>query len=169
MPFFNQLGHLSIKKSHQKSPYMRSVHIGIGHDDDLMITEFIQTKIRLFDACSKRRNDDTDLFALQDLIKSGFFHIENFAFQWQNCLVTAITSLFGRAAGGISLHDKYFTLSWIPLLTIGQLPWKGSRFKNAFAPGQLSSLTSSFTGSGRIKNFCDDFFRNRRIFLKIDG
>ena len=39
MALFNEIRHKIINKSQHQGGNMRSVHIGIGHNDNLMITE----------------------------------------------------------------------------------------------------------------------------------
>ena len=48
----NKLWHLAVKESQQKRTDMRAVNIRIGHDDDFMITDFINIKIFSANTCA---------------------------------------------------------------------------------------------------------------------
>ena len=39
MTFFDQLGHFTIKEGHQQARDMGAVHVGVGHDDNLLVAQ----------------------------------------------------------------------------------------------------------------------------------
>ena len=104
----NQLRHLAIEKRQQQSTNMASVDIGIGHDDNFMIAAFVGIEIVTSDTGAKRGNDGSDFGGIQHLVKTGTFNVQNFTAQRHNRLIAAMTPLFGRTAGGISLNDEDF-------------------------------------------------------------
>lgn len=87
---------------------MASVDIGIGHDDNFMIAAFVGIEIVTSDTGAKRGNDGSDFGGIQHLVKTGTFNVQNFTAQRHNRLIAAMTPLFGRTAGGISLNDEDF-------------------------------------------------------------
>ena len=53
---------------------MRTVDIGIGHDDDLVVTKFGNIKI-LMDSGSKRSDHRLDLRIAVNLVQSRFLYV----------------------------------------------------------------------------------------------
>ena len=72
-----------------------------------MVSQFFQVKIRAFDSCTQRRNDNTDLFALQNSVEPGFLNIQDFSFKGQYRLEPAIPRLFCRSACRIPFNKEY--------------------------------------------------------------
>ncbi len=54
---------------------MRTIHIGIGHDNHLMVSQSADIIIFLADARSQGRHHDLDFFILQHLVEAGLFNI----------------------------------------------------------------------------------------------
>ncbi len=107
---FDQFGHLSIEEGEQKCANVRTVHVRICHDDDLVVADFVDVKIVNTDACTNCRDESSNLVVVQNLVESGLFHIQHLAAKWKNGLSFAIAALFGRAAGAVALHDEDFAL-----------------------------------------------------------
>ena len=84
---------------------MRAVHVGIGHDDDAVVTQFFGVELFFADACAQCGNQGGDLLAGEHFFKTGFFDVQDFAFERQNSLEFAVAALFGRTAGGIALDQ----------------------------------------------------------------
>jgi hypothetical protein len=57
---------------------------------------------------AKGGNHSFDFFISQNSVQPGFFNVQNFTSQGKNCLVFSFPALLGRAAGRISLYEKYF-------------------------------------------------------------
>ena len=77
---------------------MRPVHIGIGHDDDLVIAKLLQ--VQLFaEPGTQGRDDGTDLRVGEYLVITGLFHVEDLASQGQNGLRSPVPPLLCRSAG----------------------------------------------------------------------
>ena len=87
---------------------MCTVHIGIGHDDDLVIPQFGNIKI-FMDTGTKCSDHGFDLRIAVDSIQAGFLHIQDLTADWKDCLVITISGSLCRATSGISLYDKDFT------------------------------------------------------------
>ncbi len=87
---------------------MLTIDIGIGHDDDLVVTQFGDIDI-IAETTAKSLDHHTDLGIVEDLVDSGFFNIQDLASQRQDGLEVGITSLLRRTAGGITLNDVDLT------------------------------------------------------------
>ncbi len=98
---------------------MAAVDIGIGHDDDLVVTEFFEIKL-VSDACAESCNDGLELIVSVDLIGSRLFDVQHFApegrIAWKR-----VTALCGRAAGGVALDDVNFGERGICIVAVAQL------------------------------------------------
>ena len=74
---------MSEEECHEQRGNVSSVHIGIGHDDYLMIAQFAQIKrfAVLFgtDKHAERRIDIFNFFAFEHFVLHGFFHVQNFS------------------------------------------------------------------------------------------
>ena len=61
MAVFNERQHLAVEKGEQQGADMGAVHVGIGHDDDLVIAQFFQIKFLPADTCAQRGDELFDL------------------------------------------------------------------------------------------------------------
>ena len=77
---------------------MGAVHIRVSHDDNLVVAQFFHVEI-FPDSRSQGGNKVANPFIGKDLIKTGFFHIDNFAAQREHGLEMPVPSLLGRSAG----------------------------------------------------------------------
>ena len=71
---------------------MRSVHIRIGHDDDLVIAQFGDIKIiavAFGKSAAKGIDHGLDLRIGQNLVNAGLFHVQNLSADRQDCLITS--------------------------------------------------------------------------------
>ena len=92
---------------------MRSVDVGVGHDNDATVTKLrhVEPAFLLFavagaiffarfaDASANRRDHRLDLGVLEKLIFAGFLDVDQLAADRQDRLVTPVAPLFGRTAG----------------------------------------------------------------------
>ena len=94
---------------------MRAVHVGVGHDDDAVVTQLGNIEVVIAggaasfaDAGTECGDERQNLVAGQELFITGFFDVQNLAAQRQNRLEFAVTTLLGGAAGGVALDDVDF-------------------------------------------------------------
>jgi hypothetical protein len=55
------------EKGQEQGADMRSIHIGVSHDDDAMIADLLNVKIVAANASSKSRDEYLDLLAAKHL------------------------------------------------------------------------------------------------------
>ena len=88
---------------------MATIHIGIGHDDQLMIPKLAIFKCFWIFRCSncytQSRIHIPDLFIFIDLMLHCFFHVQDLTSQWKNSLETSVAALFGSTTGRITLNQ----------------------------------------------------------------
>src|SRR4030095_16146956 len=93
-PTIDELGHLPIEEREQQRPNVRAVDVGVGHDDDAVIAEFLDIEVLAADSAPERRDHRLDLVAAQHLVEACFLDVENLAFDRQDRLEPAVATLF---------------------------------------------------------------------------
>ena len=90
------------------------------------------------------------------LSKPRLLDVQYLSFQGQYCLGAAITALFGRAAGRISLDEKQLRERGVFFLAIGQFAGQACNVESAFTARHLARLTGRFARPRRIDDLRDD-------------
>ena len=83
---------------------MSAVHIGIGHQDDLVVTELGNIKI-FVDTRTKGGDHSFDLGIGINLVKTRLLHIQDLTSKRQNGLGRTGSGCLCGSACGISLYD----------------------------------------------------------------
>ena len=148
---------------------MGSVHIGIGHDNDAMITELVDIELIRADTGTQCRNQGRDLLGRKHFLVSGFFDVQHLAAQRQDRLEFAVSSLFCRTARRIPFDEIQFTHGRIFFLTVGQFCGKAKSIQNTFPACQFTCLACRFTGTGGLDDFRANDFCVVRLFLQEVG
>ncbi len=117
----NQRRHLAEEERQQQRADMRTVNVGVGHQDDLVIAQFGKVEIVAADAGAQCRDQRADLLGAQHLVEARPLDIEYLAAQRQDRLEFAVAAHLGATAGGIALDDEQFGLGGIALLAVGEL------------------------------------------------
>ena len=103
---------------------MGTIHIGIGHNNNLVITELrnIEVVSVSFGKSTAERIDHGFDFRIgQYLINTCLLHIQDLATNRKNRLIGTVSGCFGTAACGISLDNEDFALGSVPGFTVCQL------------------------------------------------
>ena len=161
---FDQLWHIAIEESQKQCSDMGTVYVGIGHDNDLMITEFFHIKI-FGNPCTKGCDHISDFFRIQDSVQSCLFYIQNFTAQRQDRLCFGVSGLDGRTAGGIPFDDVDFTFIRIAAGAVRQFTGHSCIFQTCLSANQFPCLSRRVSGSGSHHTLFDDCFTDGRIFL----
>src|SRR5690606_37563894 len=108
-PLLDQLTHISEEKCQDQRPDVATIHIGVSHDDDLMVTQLVQVQRLGILGSSKRNaqrgNDVLDFLVVVDLVLLRLLDIENLSPQWQDCLERPVAPLLGRPTRRITLYQ----------------------------------------------------------------
>ena len=148
---------------------MGSIHVRIGHDNDLVIAELTDIKViavALGKTTAKGVNHGLDLRIGQDLIDAGLLHVQDLTPDGQDGLEVPVPGRLGGAACGISLYDKNLAFGSVPTLAIGQL---SVGIKGILLFGQKVRL-GPLLGFPDLRCFlrtADDAFQNLQIPVKI--
>src|SRR5579862_7921999 len=110
MPAFDQQWYLTIEEREQQRSDVAPVHVRIGHDDAAVISQLRDVEVFASYSAAKRGDQRADFSRCQHLVKARLLDVQDFPFQRQDCLGTAIAALLGRATCRIALDDEYFRL-----------------------------------------------------------
>jgi hypothetical protein len=119
---------MAIEKSEEERSDMGAIDIGIGHDDDAVVTKSMNVILLFPNARAQGRDENSDLFIGQHLIEPSLFHIEDLPFDGKDGLKGTVSALFGRTPCRIPFDDEDLTQLRISLLTISQFSREGVSF-----------------------------------------
>ena len=105
------------EERHDQGSDMRTVDIGIGHDDHFMITNLREVqRFWIFfrtESDTECREDITYLFTLEHFMLHRFLYVEDLTAQRQNSLMHTVTTGLSRTACGITLYEEELALRCI--------------------------------------------------------
>ena len=156
MTALDQFGHLAIKESQQQSPDVRAIDVGVGHDDDAVVSQLLRLVFLLADASSQRGDQGDDLLRGDELFETRLLDIEDLALQGQDRLKLSVAPLLGRTAGGIALDEIQFAQRRILLLAVGQFPGQAHAVQHALSARHFARLPGRLSGSGGIDDLAGD-------------
>ena len=134
----------------------RTVHVGVGHENDFVVAELAGVEIVLADAGAERGDNGANFLVAQHFVVAGFFDVEDFALERKDGLVFAIAAHFCGAAGRFALDDKEFATGGIAFLTVGEFSGKAAGIHRGLAAREFASLAGGFASAGSIDALADD-------------
>src|SRR5215210_1228940 len=100
----DQVSHVAIQKRQHQRSNMTSVHVGVGHNDDLVVPHLLE--IEALPHTGPYGTYQGLYFGVgEDLVDVGFLYVEDLAAQRQYGLEVSVPSAFGRSAGRVALDD----------------------------------------------------------------
>ncbi len=149
---------------------MRTVHVGVRHDDDFVVAQLLDVERPLAlagaDAGADRRDHRADLAVLKHLVEPRLLHVDQLAANRQNRLELSVAPLLGRAAGGVALHDVQLGVGRVAVGAVGQFARQPAAGHRRFADS-VAGLARRLAGSGRGQTLVDDLFTKRRVGVEI--
>ena len=85
----DEVAHLPVEERQQQRANVRSVDVGVRHDDDAVVPHLAGVELVLTDAASQRRDDRADLFVAEHLVEARFLDVEDLALDGQHRLELA--------------------------------------------------------------------------------
>lgn len=145
---------------------MRTINIGIGHDDNFLISQSFNIKA-ILDSAANRSNKGFYFVICHHFLDHSLFGIQDFTSKWQDRLKLTIATGFRTSSRRISLHNVKLCSMSSSLATVGKFSWKHSTSKHIFSEHRFFCEFCSKSGSRSEVNFCEDFIKFFWIFCKI--
>src|SRR5690348_13300624 len=112
---------------------MRTIDVGICHDNDRMVTQ-LRGVVIFFRAGAESRDHEAYFLGGKHFVEARFFHVEDFTLERKDRLIAPVAALLGRAAGGIALDEVEFAERGVPLLAVSELAGKRARVQGTLTP-----------------------------------
>ena len=162
---------MAAEEGEQQGADVRAVHIGIRHQDDLVVAGLAQVKrtlaLPVADAGADGGDDVLNGLAAQRLVQAGLLHVENLTAQGQDGLGAAVAAHLGGAACGITLHDEELTLLGVAVGAVGQLTGQTAADGHGTLAHALAGLAGRLAGAAGDEAAVDDLAGLLRVLLKV--
>ena len=146
---------LTVEERQQQRADVGAVDIGIGHQDDAVIAQFVDVEL-IFDAATERGDEGADLCGGDDLVEARLLDIEDLALERQDRLGATIAPLFGGAACRVALDDEELGARRVFFLAVGELARETRDVERALAAGKLTGFARGLTRPRGIDDLAGD-------------
>ena len=123
---------------------MRTINIGIGHNDYLAVAKLFNVEI-LADGGSQSRNDRHELFIAVNLVDTCLFNVEHFSPKRKYRLITGISSQLCGTTRRISLDDVKLGKGIVLIVAVGKLSGEGSAVHGGLSSCGLTGFLCSLS------------------------
>ena len=144
---------------------MRAVHVGIRHQDDLVVAELRDVELLGADAGAHRRDQEPDLLMREHLVVARLLGVDHLAPERQDRLDPAVAALLRRAAGRVALHEEELPRRGIPLGAVRQLAGQVVAVE-PLLPRELPGLPRGLPRLGGVDALLGDLPRGGGILLE---
>ncbi len=148
---------------------MGAVHIGVGHDDNAVVTQFVGVVFLAPDATAEGGDERADFLRTDHLVETRLLDVEDLALERQDRLGAAITPLLGGTARRVPFHQKQFGQGRVFFLTIRQFAGQASNVQSPFAAGHFTRLAGGFAGAGSFDHLACHQFGLAGVFQQEFG
>ena len=98
--------HVAEEEGQQQRADMRAVNIGIGHDNDLVVSELLDIELVAYPR-AERDDERVELVIAVYLIGSRLLNVEHLAPHGEYRLEARVAPLYRGARGAVALYDVY--------------------------------------------------------------
>src|SRR3990167_8488819 len=165
----DQLRQLTEEEGQQQGTDVRTVDVGVGHDDDVVVAQLVDVVLIAADTTAQGGDQGADFLGGNHLVETRFLDVENLALQRQDRLGLAVTALLGRTARGVPFHDIEFGKGRVFLLAVGQFTRQPGDIQRAFTASHFTSFTRRFTGTRGVDHLADYGFGFVGVFQQEVG
>ncbi len=162
--------HEAVEESQQQGANVRTVDVGVGHQDDLVVADALDVEMSLvagaLDAGADGGDHRPDLVVLERLLQVGLLDVQDLAAQRQNGLEAAVAPLFGRAAGRVALDDEELGFFGLFGLAVGQFAGQVVGLERVLPPHQLTRLAGRLARLGGALGLAVDRLGDARVGLE---
>ena len=167
----DHLFHMTEEEGHNKSRNMRTIDIGIRHDDHFVVTDLGEVeRFRILfgsEGDSQRREDVTHLFGLEHLMLHRFLDVEDLTAERQDSLVYTVTSGLSGTACRVSLDEEELALSRVFGYTVRQFTGQTTAGERRLTKNGLTCITGCDTRLSCENDFLYDLLRIIRVLLEV--
>ena len=165
--------HLAIHEGEQEGADVGAVHVGVGHDDNLVVAGLVGVEAAdgvaaLADAGADGGDEGADFLVGEDFVEAGLLGVDEFAAKGEDGLEAAIAALFGGAAGGVALDEVEFGDLGIAFGAVGELAGETAAGEGALANG-FAGFAGGLAGASGVEGFIDDAFADGGVGLEVLG
>ena len=121
MTALDDLRHLAEEERQEQRADVGAVNVRIRHDNDLVVAQLLDVEVLGADTGAKRGDERADLIGREHAVEACALDVQDLATQRQDRLILARAAGFGRATGGVALHDEDLALGGIALLAVREL------------------------------------------------
>ena len=162
--------HEAVEEGEQQGADVRAVHVGVGHEDDLVVAHAVDVEVGLvagaLDAGADGGDHRPHLVVLERLLQIGLLDVEDLASERQDGLEAAVAPLLGRAARRVALDDEELGLVGLFGLAVGQLAGQVVGLERVLPAHQLARLAGRLAGLGRALGLVVDRLGDARVGLE---
>src|SRR5919199_1802273 len=150
----DEIRHVAEKEGQNQSPDVAPVHVGVGHDHDLVVAGLLDVEA-LPHAGPDRADHRLYLRVGENLVHVGLLDVEDLAPQGEYRLEVPVPPLLRAPASGVSLDDVELAPRRVLGRTVGQLAWQRRALEVALADG-VADLPRGLARSRRLQRLVDD-------------
>ena len=174
MALLDDARHVAIEEGHDERVDVRTIDIGIGHDDDLVVAKFVGVGLEVILAVNAKAHADAlddvhDRFGLKHPVTLHLLHVENLASEGKDGLVEAVASLLGRTACRVTLDEEDLGLLRVFEGAVGQFAGQSATTHHGLALHALASLAGGDARCGGEDHLVADHLGLVGVFLQIVG
>src|SRR5688572_2012920 len=164
----DQLGHLAVQEGEHERANVSAVHVGVRHDDHLVIAGVRQVEL-LADAGADRRDQRLDLLVGEHLVYAVLLDVDDLPAQGQDRLGVAVAALLRRAASGVALDDEELRERGVAHRAVGELAGQRGVLERRLAAREVARLAGGVTRAGGVDRLADRLARLGRVLLEELG
>ena len=165
-----QLRHLAVKECQQQRADVRTVHIGVRHDDDFVVAQLLDVErafaFAIADARAHGGDHRANFIVLKHLVQPRLLDVDQLAANRENRLKFPVATLLRRATGGITFDDIQLSVRRITVGTVRQLAGQPATGQRGFADG-LTRLARRLARARRREALVNNALRHRRIRIEV--
>ncbi len=154
----DQRPHVPEEEREDERADVRAVHVGVGHDDDLVVARLRDVEL-VAEAGADRADHGEDLVVGEHLVDARLLDVDDLAAQRQDRLEAAVARLLGRAAGRVALDEVDLAERRVFDGAVGELAGQRAALEQALAAREVARFARRIARPGRVDGLVDDLPR----------
>ena len=151
MPLLDDLRHEAVEEGHDERVDVRAIDVGVGHDDNLVVAQFVDVGLAVAFAVNAEADADAlddvhHRLSLEHAVPLYLFDVQDFSAKRQDGLEVAVASLLGRATSGVTLNEEYLAGLRVFLRAVGKFAGQSSACHRILALHALTGFAGGDAG-----------------------